>query len=176
MIARLIILILVFGILIGFLSDYAEGFIEIKKYKVINSPKVCGDKMCSEFDKKQANKGLSSHNIEICGNIPCKEINNIQENFSNESSPYGQFRLGISLDLIQCNQEKTLVIKKTTQFPACVNSKSVGKLKEKEWAISDNKQEEILTSPQGKLREHMEWLISPVRLRMMSSLARPVVI
>ena len=49
------------GFVIG-VYDSAEGFIEFKKYKVINSPKVCGDKLCSEIDEKIAKKGESSHN------------------------------------------------------------------------------------------------------------------
>lgn len=143
MIARLIILVLIFGISTGFIVEQAEGFIEIKKYKVINSPKVCGDKMCSEIDEKRAKKGLSTHNIEICGDRPCYEITSKQENFANESSPYGQFRLGISLDLIECKQGQEVVIKKTSQFPACVDAKSVEKLREKGWAVPDVEQEEI---------------------------------
>ena len=143
MIEGVFILILVFGILTGFLFEYAEGFIEIKKYKVINSPKVCGDKMCSEIDEKRSKKGLSTHNVEICGDRLCNEIQNTPENFTNEQSPYGQYRLGITADLIECRQEQDLVIKKTTHFPACVNTKSVEKLREKGWAVSENEQEEI---------------------------------
>ncbi len=143
MIARLFILLLVLGISTGFIVEQAEGFIQIKKYKVINSPKVCGDKMCSEIDEKRAKKGLSSHNIEICGDRLCYEITSKQENFANKSSPYGQFRLGIALDLIECKQGHQVVIKKTTQFPACVDTKSVDKLRKKAWAISENEQEEI---------------------------------
>ncbi len=143
MIERLILLVLVFGISTGFIVEQAEGFIEIKKYKVINSPKVCGDKMCSEIDEKRAKKGLSTHNIEICGDRPCYEITSKQENFANESSPYGQFRLGIALDLIECKQGQIVVIKKTSQFPACVDAKSVEKLREKGWAVPDVEQKEI---------------------------------
>ena len=143
MIIRIILLLLVLGISTGFIFDHAEGFIEIKKYKVINSPKVCGDKMCSEIDEKRAKKGLTTHNMEICGDRPCSEISSMQEKFANESSPYGQFRLGISIDLIQCQQEQEVVIKNTTQFPACVDTKSVDKLRDKGWAISEDEQKEI---------------------------------
>jgi len=142
-IVRLIVLVLVLGISAGFIFEYADGFIEIKKYKVINSPKVCGDKMCSEIDEKRVKKGLSSHNIEICGDRPCSEITSKQEKVTTESSPYGQYQLGIDLDLIECNQEQEVVIKKTTEFPACVDTKSVDKLREKEWAISEDEQNEI---------------------------------
>ena len=92
--------------------------LKLKKYKVINSPKVCGDKMCSEIDEKRVKKGLSSHNIEICGDRPCSEITSKQEKVTTESNPYGQYRLGIDLDLIECNQEQEVVIKKTTEFPS----------------------------------------------------------
>jgi len=143
MIIRIILLLLVLGISTGFIFDHAEGFIEIKKYKVINSPKVCGDKMCSETDEKRAKKGLSSHNIEICGDKPCYEIKSKQENGTNQSSPYGQFRQGIALDLIECKQGQKVVIKKIIQFPACVDMKSAEKLREKGWAVSENEQEEI---------------------------------
>jgi hypothetical protein len=140
---RMIVLVFVLGISAGFIFEYAEGFIEVKKYKAINSEKVCGDQLCSEIDEQRAKQGLSSQNIEICGNKPCNEVTQKPENFSNESSPYGQYRLGIALDLIKCKEEQIVIIKKTTQFPACVNSKSVDELREKEWAISENEQEEI---------------------------------
>jgi hypothetical protein len=142
-IVRLIVLVLILGISAGFLVEYAEGFIEVKKYKVINSAKVCGDKMCSEIDEERTKKGSSLHNIKICGDKPCFEITSEQENFSNESSPYGQYRLGIDLDLIECKEGKEIIIRKTTQFPACVNTNSVNKLREKSWAILENEQEEI---------------------------------
>jgi hypothetical protein len=99
--------------------------------------------MCSEIDEKRAKKGLSSHNIEICGDKPCYEIKSKQENGTNDSSPYGQYRMGIELDLIECKQGQKVVIKKITQFPACVDAKSVDKLREKGWAIPDVEQEEI---------------------------------
>jgi hypothetical protein len=142
-IVRLILLVLVIEIFAGSIFEYAEGFIEFKKYKVINSPKVCGDKMCSEIDEKKVKKGITTHNIEICGDKPCYEITSKQKKFTNESSPYGQFRIGISADLIACNQGQEVIIKKTTHFPACVDTKSVHKLREKLWAISENEQKEI---------------------------------
>ena len=58
----------------GFIFEYAEGFIEVKKYKVINSKKVCGDKICSEIDEERAKKGSTSYNIEICGDRPCYRL------------------------------------------------------------------------------------------------------
>lgn len=53
--------------------DDAYGFIEIKRYKVINSPDVCGDKLCSIADEMKAKKGLSTRDIKICGDRPCYE-------------------------------------------------------------------------------------------------------
>jgi len=99
--------------------------------------------MCSEIDEKRAKKGLSSHNVEICGDRLCYEIKSKQENFANNSSPYGQFRLGIALDLIECKQGQEVVIKKTVQLPACVDAKSAERLREKGWAIPDVEQTEI---------------------------------
>ena len=59
MIVRLILLTMVLGMSAVLLAEQAEGLVEFKKYKVINSPKVCGDKMCSEIDEERAKKGLS---------------------------------------------------------------------------------------------------------------------
>ena len=160
---RLIVLVFVLGISAGFIFEYAEGFIEVKKYKVINSEKVCGDQLCSEIDEKRAKQGLSSHNIEICGNKPCYEVTKKPENFSNESSPYGQYRLGIALDLIKCKEEQIVIIKKTTQFPACVNSKSVDKLRENTWAISENEQEKIFKEISNKRIKNYE-TITPQKI------------
>jgi uncharacterized protein YjbI with pentapeptide repeats len=52
-------------------NNDAQGFIEIKKYKVINSPDVCGDKLCSQLTEQKAKKGLSTRDIKICGDRPC---------------------------------------------------------------------------------------------------------
>ena len=46
MIARLILLVMVLAMSTALLVEQAEGLVEFKKYKVINSPKVCGDKIC----------------------------------------------------------------------------------------------------------------------------------
>ena len=54
MITGLLVVMTIFGILIGLGFEQAEGLVEFKKYKVINSPKVCGDKMCSEVDEERA--------------------------------------------------------------------------------------------------------------------------
>ena len=36
--------------------NQVEGLVEFKKYKIINSPKVCDDKLYSEADEKRAKK------------------------------------------------------------------------------------------------------------------------
>ncbi len=141
MITKVIIGILVIGFAIGVI-DSADGFIEFKKYKVINSPKVCGDKLCSEVDEKIAKKGESSRNIKVCGDKLCSDFSEDPKPF-NKSSPFGQLKLGISMDLIQCKEGQEIVIKKTNQTPACVNLENIEKLREKGWAISKQMQEAI---------------------------------
>ncbi|HWP78748.1 MAG TPA: pentapeptide repeat-containing protein [Candidatus Nitrosotenuis sp.] len=54
----------------GLVFDQAYGFIEIKRYKVINSPDVCGKELCSITDEQKAKMGLSK-DIMICGDRPC---------------------------------------------------------------------------------------------------------
>ena len=73
MITKIILGILIIGFTLS-LIDSAEGLVEFKKYKVINSPKVCGDKLCSEVDEKIAKKGESSHKIKVCGDRLCSDF------------------------------------------------------------------------------------------------------
>ena len=141
MITRIIIGILIIGFAIGII-DSAEGLIKFKKYKVINSPKVCGDKLCSEVDERIAKKGESSRNIKVCGDKVCSDFSDKPKPI-NKSSPSGQLKLGITVDLIQCKAQQQIVIKKTNQIPACVNSENVEKLRNKGWAISEQMQKEI---------------------------------
>jgi len=49
---KFLVILLIVVISISWGINQADGFIEIKKYKVINSPNVCGDKLCSEVDEK----------------------------------------------------------------------------------------------------------------------------
>jgi len=143
MIIKIIIGILVIGFSLGII-DSAEGFIEFKKYKVINSPNVCGDKLCSEIDEKIAKKGESSRNIKVCGDKLCSDFSEDPKPF-NKSSPFGQLKLGIAIDLIQCKEGQEILIKKTNQIPYCINSENVVKLREKGWAITQQTQEELFT-------------------------------
>lgn len=154
MIAKIIIGILLIGF--GFsLIDSVEG-IEIKKYKVINSDKVCGDKLCSEVDEIIAKKGESSHNIKVCGDRLCSDFSKNLKPF-NKSSPFGQLKLGITIDLIQCKEGQEIVIKKTKQIPACVNLDNVKKLREKGWAISEKAQQEMF---EGFIKNRLEGMDS----------------
>ncbi len=52
-------------------SHDADGFIEIKKYKVINSDDVCGDKLCSPLDEQKAKRGLSTKDSKTCKGESC---------------------------------------------------------------------------------------------------------
>lgn len=113
-----------------------EGFIEIKKYKVINSPKVCGDKLCSEMDERRAKKGESSRDIKVCGNRPCYDIESkAYEKITHQYSPIEQLKLGVPLDMIQCKPNLELILKASNNNPACVSSKNVQKLIDKGWAL-----------------------------------------
>ena len=139
MIVKAVIVILAIGF--GFtLIDSAEGLVEFKKYKVTNSDKVCGDKLCSEVDEKIAKAGESSHKIKVCGDIICSDFSQISKQF-NKSSPSGQVKLGIAIDLIQCKEGQELVIKTTNSLPACIKEENVEKLREKGWAISEETQQ-----------------------------------
>ena len=132
MITKIILGILIIGFTLS-LIDSTDA-IEFKKYKVINSPKVCGDKLCSEVDEKIAKKGESSRNIKVCGDRLCSDFSKKLKPF-NKSNQHGQFRLGIALDLIQCNEGQELVIRTANSLPACVKSENIEKLRGKEWAI-----------------------------------------
>ena len=140
MITKIILGILIIGFTLS-LIDSVEG-LEFKKYKVINSPKVCGDKLCSEVDEKIAKKGESSHNIKVCGDRLCSDFSKKLKSF-NKSTPHGQFRLGVALDLIQCNEGQELAIRTTNSLPACVKSENIEKLREKGWAVLEKIQQRM---------------------------------
>ena len=154
MIVKLILSILIIGFAVG-LVDSADGLIEFKKYKVTNSPKVCGDKLCSEIDEQIAKKGESSRNIKVCGDKLCSDFSKNPKTL-NKSSPFGQMKLGIDLDLIQCKDGQEIVIKKTKQTPACVNSENVEKLREKNWAVSKEFQGTIFAEFASKRSAEMK--------------------
>jgi hypothetical protein len=135
------VITLVLGLSVGMISE-SEAFIEVKKYKVINSEKVCGDKLCSEVYEKQAQRGFSGRDTNICGDRPCTEITS--QRFINPDSPLGQKRLGIPLDLIKCNEGLVLVIKVTNLNPACVSDESAEKLQNVGWALAQKEMKEFL--------------------------------
>jgi len=85
---------------------YAEslGLIEIKKWRGINSPEVCGDKLCEELE---GDSGIS---------------------------PLKQFNEGISLEKIRCKQGFELVLKTSNNNPACVKESSIDILVQRGWA------------------------------------------
>ncbi|MGH1565866.1 MAG: hypothetical protein ACRBB5_00180 [Nitrosopumilus sp.] len=66
MITRVIIGILMANFVLT-MTDSADRLVEFKKYKTINSSKVCGDKLCSEAYEKSAKKGEASKNAKVCG-------------------------------------------------------------------------------------------------------------
>jgi len=125
------------------LVEQAEGLVEFKKYKVINSPKVCGDKMCSEIDEERAKKGLSSRDIKVCGDRPCYDISGDSGKLLNKSSPLGQINLGIPIDLIKCKEGLDLLVRTASLSPACIKKENVEKLRESNWAISDIQQQKM---------------------------------
>ena len=154
MITKIILGFLIIGFTVG-LVDSAEGLVEFKKYKVTNSPKVCGDKLCSEVDEQIAKKGQSSHHTKVCGDRLCSDFSEKPKPL-NKSSPWGQMKLGIDLDLIQCKEGQEIVMKKSNQIPACVNSENVEKLREKNWAVSKEFQDAIFTEIASKRSEGLE--------------------
>ena len=106
---KLLILVLFTVGLLGLLlytPVYAEslGLIEIKKWRVINSPEVCGDKLCEELE---GDSGIS---------------------------PLKQFNEGISLEKIRCKQGFELVLKTSNNHPACVKESSLDILVQRGWA------------------------------------------
>jgi len=133
---QIFLIILIFSVLSIFLVHSADGFISVKKHKVVNSPKVCGDKLCSEIDVIKAKKGESSRDIMICGVKHCSEIKSqYSETPTNQNSPLLQFKLGITLDMIKCKPNLELVVKTSNNSPACVSPKNTSKLIEKGWAL-----------------------------------------
>ena len=92
------------------------GFIEVKKANEINSPKVCGDRLCSDLNL-------------------------------NELSPLYQFKQGISIDKIQCKSGYELVLKNTSNQPACVKPSSIEKLVDIGWAKRYDAKYSIIEEP-----------------------------
>jgi len=88
-------------------NNDAHGFIEIKKYKVINSPDVCGEKLCSPLDEQKAKKGISTRDIKVCGNVPCGVKNEtVGQSVSKKSS-----QLTLKIDSFFINERNFLLFK-----------------------------------------------------------------
>lgn len=137
----IVIPLVLFGIV-----EVQESFAEQASGKPVwetNSKKVCGDKLCSEIDEQKAKKELSSYDMKVCGDKACSDITSENVKIINKSSPFGQFRLGIPLDLIQCKEGYRLVIETTDNLPACIKAENVEKLRERGWAISEKTQQEM---------------------------------
>ena len=147
-----IVFVLIILMLPSIFFDYAEA-IEFKKYKVINSPKVCGDKMCSEIDEVRAKQGLSSRNIPVCGDQLCNQIilQASEEKFGKQmTNPLTQFKFGVPLNLIKCREGLTLILKEKDMRPACVKIQTAQKLIEKGWAMDKKEFEKILSISKEK--------------------------
>jgi hypothetical protein len=133
---HIFLIILMFSILSIFLVHSADGFISVKKHKVINSPKVCGDKLCSKIDITKTKRGESSNEIKICGYKQCNEIKYRYGNKpQGENSSLLQSKLGIALDEIKCMSNLELVIKTSNNTPVCLSPKNASKLIERGWAL-----------------------------------------
>lgn len=143
MIEKIIVFSLILVFVAGIMYE-AEASIEIKKYKVINSQKVCGDKLCSESYENLAQKGHSGRDIEICGNQPCSKVYATENKIKNPSSPLGQLKSGIPLDQIKCNAELFLVIRSSNLKPACVKEVNVEKLQKSGWALPEIQTQQVL--------------------------------
>ena len=83
-------------------ENTANGLIEIKKYKAINSPKVCGEKLCNEVDTKRSEKGLSTRDIKVCDDRLCNEISETKMTspVKQEKNVMSDARLSITPEII----------------------------------------------------------------------------
>lgn len=83
-----------------------HGFVEIKKYNVINSKDVCGDKLCSPQVEQKAKQGMSTRDIEICGDGPCNVKDGAPGKVSKKNS-------ALSIDSFSMNGRDFLLFKGT---------------------------------------------------------------
>ena len=143
MIIKLILLFILFGISTSIIFEQVDGLVEFKKYKVINSPKVCGDKLCLEIDEKRSKQGsgrLSTSSIEICDDKACDEIT------TKMIGPLKQYKTGLSLNVIQCSDSLELVLKQLDRKPACVIPETAVKLIQRGWALPKDEQAKVISS------------------------------
>ena len=113
-VARFIIFLLV-GLVVAGLTlstaDAGTNIIEFKEKKVINSPKVCGDRLCDE-----------------------PEVDYSEQ--KNRHTPMGQYELGIPIYKITCKPHLTFVLKASNWHPACVWPDTAQKLVDLGWAAN----------------------------------------
>ena len=112
---KVLVVLVILAIGVGLTIDSAQGFIAMKKVKVINSPEVCGDRLCDE--KEQT--------------IP-------HQTKKNKQTPLGQFKLGIPIDKITCKPGLEYVIKSSNWHPACVKPENAEKLQRLGWAVQSS--------------------------------------
>ncbi|MGI9566336.1 MAG: MSCRAMM family protein [Nitrosopumilus sp.] len=140
MIIKLVLLSILFGISTGIVFEQVDGLVEFKKYKAINSPKVCGDELCLETDEKRSKQGLSAPSIEICDDKICNEVT------TKMASPIKQYKTGLSLNAIQCPDSLELVLKQLDRKPACVTPETAVKLIQRGWALPKDEQAKVISS------------------------------
>ncbi len=122
----LIVSAICFGLTVG--SAFAGGgLIEFKKKYVINSPDVCGDKMCDET----AEQDISSKH-------------------KNRHTPLSQYNLGIPISKITCKAHLEYVLKLSNWHPACVKPENVQKLVDMGWAANSEEFENIMSASTTK--------------------------
>ncbi len=126
-----VFLFLIILISLGLTVSLAEGgtnIIEFKKKHVINSPKVCGDKICDEVSKEESSYSIPKNN----------------------HTPMGQYNMGIPLHKITCQPNFVFVLKLSNWHPACIKPDSVQRLVNIGWAASLEELENILITSAKK--------------------------
>jgi hypothetical protein len=123
-----------FTFTVGF-ADAETNIIEFKKKHVTNSPKVCGDKLC---DEEQQSKS-----------VPIRK---------NLYTPLGQYKLGIPIYQITCQEHLVFVLKISNWHPACVTPENVQRLVDRGWAVPFEDKDKILSI----LTEKRESMFKPL--------------
>ena len=126
-----VFLFLIILISLGLTVSLAEGgtnIIEFKKKHVINSPKVCGDKICDEVSKEESSYSIPKNN----------------------HTPMGQYNMGIPLHKITCQPNFVFVLKLSNWHPACIKPDSEQRLVNIGWAASLEDLENILITSAKK--------------------------
>jgi hypothetical protein len=106
-----LIIVVCFTLAIGN-AEAGTNIIEFKKKYEINSPKVCGDKLCD---------------AELDTSVPIRK---------NQHTPMGQYNLGIPIYQITCKSHLSFVLKVSNWHPACVKPENVQSLVDMGWAAT----------------------------------------